>query len=71
MSNTAKKTVEQCIICHNPGKYQIGLPTQRVPLCGVHLNQLKKMMPPLKSVNSLERWQIRKAFGFVILDVEP
>lgn len=66
---SVKTETVECMVCHNPGKHQLGMPGDRAPLCGVHVNQLRKMLGhPLDGLGGLTRREIRAAFGFVILD---
>jgi hypothetical protein len=61
-----KMEMDECMVCHNKAKHQVGLPGQRVSLCGIHINQLKRLLGyPFGGVGMLSKKDIRRAFGFI------
>lgn len=56
------------MVCGNRGKYKVGI--DRVPLCGIHKNQIKRDMGLgfFGETIHLTRPQIRAAFGFLVVD---
>jgi hypothetical protein len=55
------------MVCGNRARFSVG--PDRVPLCGVHRNQLQRMAGGvLWGIPRMSRVQIRSAFGFLIPD---
>lgn len=68
MTKVKATDVTPCMVCNLHVRLFVG--PERVPLCGIHVNQLRKKTQeyPWSGIPPLSRREIRSVFGFLMLD---